>query len=416
MSNVTLSFKNVNSDLVTILLIAFLPVSLLMGSGVINTTVILIDIIFLVSLAINKNFDYLNHKIFYALLIFWISLLINALFSINFENSAFRAFGFVRFIILIFAIKYHMSLKNGFYQKIIFGVWFLIFLIVSVDLLFEFFFGFNTLGFNNDMYGRLSGFLNKELKIGNYYFGFILISISFVHYQFKNNSLFYICFLIFFIVSFLIGERANFIKIFFMGTLFYLFINDKFIYKKILIFISLICFFVSMISFNNHYKDRFYTQIFKTSGEKFSLTSYLKKSPYGAHYDAAMQVFKKNSLFGVGLKNFRVESPKPEYLNEDYIFWNRRASTHPHQIHLELLSETGIFGYSSFLILIIYFLFISINYQLINKNLYHLSSILFLFASLLPLIPTGSFFTSYGATIFWINFAIIESFNNKGFK
>ena len=67
MSNVTLSFKNVNSDLVTILLIAFLPVSLLMGSGVINTTVILIDIIFLVSLAINKNFDYLNHKIFYAL-------------------------------------------------------------------------------------------------------------------------------------------------------------------------------------------------------------------------------------------------------------------------------------------------------------------------------------------------------------
>ena len=74
MSNVTLSFKNVNSDLVTILLIAFLPVSLLMGSGVINTTVILIDIIFLVSLAINKNFDYLNHKIFYALLIFRIVL------------------------------------------------------------------------------------------------------------------------------------------------------------------------------------------------------------------------------------------------------------------------------------------------------------------------------------------------------
>ena len=50
--------------------------------------------------------------------------------------------------------------------------------------------------------------------------------------------------------------------------------------------------------------------------------------------------------------------------------------------------------------------------QLNNKNLYQLAGIIFIITSFTPLIPSGSFFTTYGATIFWINFAIVESFNN----
>ena len=38
---------------------------------------------------------------------------------------------------------------------------------------------------------------------------------------------------------------------------------------------------------------------------------------------------------------------------------------------------------------------------------------LFIIASILPLIPSGSFFTTYGATLFWINFAVLVSFKNK---
>ena len=63
---------------------------------------------------------------------------------------------------------------------------------------------------------------------------------------------------------------------------------------------------------------------------------------------------------GVGLKNYRKEVVKDHYPNN--------ASIHPHQIHLELLSETGIIGYISFLFLFFYHLFFSISDYIRKKN------------------------------------------------
>ena len=54
----------------------------------------------------------------------------------------------------------------------------------------------------------------------------------------------------------------------------------------------------------------------------------------------------------------------------------------------------------------------SIRVQFINKNLYQLSGILVVLITFLPLIPSGSFFTTYGASIFWLNFAVVEAFND----
>ena len=380
----------------------------------------MIDLIFLTNLVINKKINYLKHKIFYVLLVFWISLLINTFFSINFDNSILRAFGFIRFVILIFAIKYSLSINNHYYQKLIFKIWSITFFIVTFDLLFELLFGFNTFGYGNNMYGRLSGFLGEELKIGNYYFGFILLALTFIYYESKNISIFFLCFIVFFITSFVIGERSNFIKVFFIASLFFLIMDKKFIFKKILIFFSIITLLGLIITFNDNYNDRFYKQIIKIdnidpkfSGEsKFNISNYLKKSHYGAHYDTAIQIFKDNYFFGVGLKNFRIESTEAKYINKEYLNYTKNASTHPHQVHLEFLSETGLFGYACFILFIIYFLNRSIYQQFKNRNLYQLSGILFLFGSLLPLIPSGSFFTTYGATIFWINLALIESFND----
>ena len=66
--------------------------------------------------------------------------------------------------------------------------------------------------------------------------------------------------------------------------------------------------------------------------------------------------------------------------------------------------ETGIVGYLALFCFFSYYIFLGIKEYFNNKNIFLLSSLLFLIASLLPLIPSGSFFTSYTATIFWINF------------
>ena len=126
-------------------------------------------------------------------------------------------------------------------------------------------------------------------------------------------------------------------------------------------------------------------------------------SNHCAHYKAAIDIFKKNPLFGVGIKNYRIESFNNKQNTDLWI----GGSTHPHQIHFELLAETGIFGYLSFLIFIIFSIYFSFKSYLLSKNIYQFSGIIFVVVSLIPFLPSGSFFTTYTSGLFWINYAIM---------
>ena len=55
----------------------------------------------------------------------------------------------------------------------------MIFLVVSFDILFEFFVGKNILGFESTYGGRIASFTGDELKIGGFYFGFLFICLAF---------------------------------------------------------------------------------------------------------------------------------------------------------------------------------------------------------------------------------------------
>ena len=72
----------------------------------------------------------------------------------------------------------------------------------------------------------------------------------------------------------------------------------------------------------------------------------------------AIKIYQSNKLFGVGI-NFRIESGNPKYKNSAIKFNDQAATTHPHQIHLEILSETGLFGYLFFIIFIVSTIFLA---------------------------------------------------------
>ena len=80
------------------------------------------------------------------------------------------------------------------------------------------------------------------------------------------------------------------------------------------------------------------------------------------------------------------------------------------------MSEGGLFGYISFILFFMLTLFKSINSYLKTKNKYLLSGIIFIITTLIPILPSGSFFTTYTATIFWINYALIVSFDKDAYK
>ena len=117
-------------------------------------------------------------------------------------------------------------------------------------------------------------------------------------------------------------------------------------------------------------------------------------------------MFKEKPIFGHGFKTYRNESFKEKYTNNKI----KVGSTHPHQIHFEILSELGIVGYILIMSNLLYLIF---RKSKSDDDLYIFGKI-FILASLVPILPSGSFFTSYGTTIFFINYSfLLKSYNLK---
>ena len=406
--------KNERIDIfLLITLTSIFPISLLIGSAINNFLLIFISLLFLYNCLKDKNFKFLKNYYFYLLIFFFFTLILNIFLSKYGTQDVSRQLGFVRFILFVFGVSFCLNYSNGKYKELIIKNWFVIFLIVTFDICFEFIFGFNTIGNSSNFAGRLSSFLGDELKIGNFYYGFFLISISYLLKIDQDKKYFFLFTIMFFvIVSFLIGERSNFIKVF-IGFIIFLYF-----YEKIPTFIKLICsslivttfFFILMFneSLNNRAKQIYEPII------KMGVIKYIQTSHYGAHYDTAIKIYESNKLFGIGLKQFRNESGKKIYDDNKNNIYNRdNWATHPHQIHFEILSEGGLILYISFLIVFLVTLYKSFKSYLHNNDKYLLSGIIFVFTTFIPILPSGSFFTTYTASIFWLNYALIISYDKR---
>jgi len=190
---------------------------------------------------------------------------------------------------------------------------------------------------------------------------------------------------------------------------FYIKINFKIKFWFVVFSSILVC--LVYLNTDSDYKWRYFNQIellFKKDG----LTKYLDNSQYGAHRNVAKEIFLDNPIFGSGIKNFRVESAKKIYEDLQHKKNHLRVSNHPHELYYEFLSETGLFGYSAFLTFIIFSLFFSIKNYLLEKNTFQLSGILFVLTSIIPLLPSGSFFSTYSSSFFWINYAVMMGYIN----
>jgi len=392
-----------------LVLLALYPLAIISGNLLINFFTILISISFFLNLKDNKK--YFSDKSFYLLIFFFISLLINNIVSIDPQNSFPRTIKILFIIFFVIEIKRLVNIYKTNYLKYVFLSWSLILLFLSLDIIFETIFGHNIIGIKSYMPGRVASFFGDELVAGAFFHGFILFFFSYlINVNIKDNKLLFIIIAIL-VISFLIGERSNFIKVF-LSILIFSSLAIKIDYKlKTLSTLIILVLIAIFINFNDFYKSRYYNQI-KTIFSINGYQEYIKKSQYGAHRDASIKIFNEYFLFGVGLKNYRLEVGKKKYENNDFLKTEFRVATHPHQIHHELLSETGIFGYLCFLIFLVLSLYYGIKSYLINKNLYLLSSIIFILTSVLPILPSGSFFSTYTGGIFWLNYAIMLGFTN----
>jgi len=150
-------------------------------------------------------------------------IIINFIFSSNNDSSLLRDIGFIKYIIFIFSTKNLILNKINIISKII-NIWSIFFLIVIIDLYFEYFFGKNILGFYSEDPLRLVGFLGDEYKIGTLIVGFLFPIISFwfyrLFYEKKNDKRIYLKKLFYFLSIILVlyillpvGQRSIIVKI-----------------------------------------------------------------------------------------------------------------------------------------------------------------------------------------------------------
>ena len=403
--------KFLHKDNFILLFFSLLPISFILGNAILEFNIILIILLFIKEIIKDKKqlYIFLKSKLFFILLILWAYLNINSLVGINYENSLRRSIFFFRYIFLILAMIYFLnseSLRN----KVI-NFWTIILLIVSFDIFFEFVFGRNILGFESPIKNeRIVSFFKDELIVGSYLATFLFIIVG-KFYNDEKKTLSIILFLIFFISVLITGERSISIKLLFSVFLIILFVLNKPKLKIFLIISSifLILFALSTKKLNSRYKNtlkgieknfdnqEFYHGILDTKYINQSLFSY--------------EILKQNYFFGVGTKNYLMACSELKEKSDKEIIRKKvlNCFTHPHQFYYEFISEHGGLGTIIILTLII-MLFINDKNKEMDKEKRRKIFIfkIYIIISLLPIIPSGSFFSSLQLFQFFINYGFYQ--------
>lgn len=393
-----------------IVLLSLIPISIIFGSSISLINISIIGLLFLLFYLKKEMFFLFKDRTIICFLIIYVYLIFNSFISLEIENSLSRNIGFVRFILLFLALNYIFF--NSKKIDILFKIWTLIIIVVLADCFYEIIFGHNILGYSVDQgalpQGRIVSFFKDELIIVSFLNGFIFLVFGFLFTNFdikKINKNFLVYFILFAYLVFVIfsGERSNSIKAI-MGLFILLMFNHHIKIKtKILGILLLIILFSVAYNKNEWVNYRYGENFLLKIIDKDRREEFIKNDLYFKLYRSGYSVFKEYPYFGVGNKNYRViscEVDSPLVCN-----------THPHQIYIELLAEHGLFGSILILSILFYLIFKNLKIMILSRNMLQIGAFCFLVINFVPILPGGSFFSDFNATLFWLNFSIFYASN-----
>ena len=380
------------------------PLCLVIGPFWVNFSLILSSIIFFYELIKKDLYNKLKLKWIYFYLIFVFYTILHSFFATDVLNSLQSSF--FQFRYLLFSLFIFLCISDARNIGFIIKFWLVLVLLVSFDVIYQYFFLKNIFGL--PIRGvRPSGVFGKELIVGAF-IAYISVPIIFYYFKKFNNInlkekiLYSLIYLFLFTTVALTGERLSFLIFFVSSIIIFIFNTSfkKFILLSMSLIIFLIIIYFNSSSFNSRVKD------FN------NILANFYDSSYGRLWESGYLLFDKNKIFGVGLKNYRVDcdnqiDPRPESIPQF-------CSSHPHNFFLEILSETGLVGFSIFFIFFFYLFFYlknrirylksDLNFKKYSSLLY--GNILILLIYVWPLKTSGSFFTTWNGSFFWLNLGI----------
>ena len=392
-----------------------IPISLIIGNAALNITAVLIVINLIFISFLDKSFLIKYKNIFFLFLFFFTLLLVNSFFSSDNIKSVISSLGIVRYFFLMIALLYCIEHDNFFLKKFSKFLFFLL-LFVAFDTYVQYFFGKDIFGIeNSSSHGqRLNGPFGEEYIVGSYLSKLFFFSLMYFFINDKKFIFIFIYLIFILVVIFLTKERMASLMILFTSFIFLMYtskISFKHRISSLLIFLII---FSSLIYFNKSIKDHLILRSLQQIGlvqnydEKNNEKRFFKDSQWGAHFITAQQIFLDNPILGSGVKTFRSECGKDKYSVIDSASKNIRCNTHPHNLYLEFLSETGLILFLPFLLFNL-FIFFKLTQKIFrcvdcNLTLITLCSFIMLF---FPLQTTGSFFSSWNGFFYWFIYALV---------
>lgn len=403
-----------------------MPLSFIIGPAVINFNIFLLFINYLLIIFLKKNIEYSNiyrDKFFLFFCVFFFYLIFLSLISNDILFSLKSSLSFIKFLFIYLAFKYLLSNKILSFKLTII-VFVLVIIFVVIDSSFQIIFGSN-LFFIQPEYGQFSGVFGQEHILGSYLSRTLfLLAIFLTLFKSKNKKKYSIFILILvgvFISILFSGERTAVLNLF-------LFFSFTIIFKVIRInlisFITVISILLSgsLFIINNDYLYDRYVQTNIDQFYKYENLSIPLPDHYYLHYLTALKIFKDNPVIGIGPNMFRKYCNKDNYFSQagdlqeipepiphvtgkitpEEIELNAKisrlntlngCSTHPHHMHIQILTELGFIGYIFF---VLFFIYIILNFFK-NRPITNVDKFLLIgiFINLFPFLPSGNFFGSY---------------------
>ena len=406
-------------------LICLIPLMLITGPAIPDILISITGLIFIFSSIKYKLYNYYLNPIIIILFIFSFFLIFSTLLSDyifhSFESSLF----YWRFIIFSLACWYVMDNYNKFIKFFLFSISFSIFLLI-IDGFIQYFIGFNIIGFEYKG-DRLSSFFGEELKLGSYLSRMMPIFLAFISLVYLQNKKIVLFALLTFILSDILivfsGERTSLFYLLFSSFVIIILIKRWKFYRLLaLILSSLLIFFI--FSTNSKVSNRIITQTIKQTNINASEVKEINffTIQHQVLYISAYRIFNDNKIKGIGPKNFRIVCKNKKY----QVLTEKDGSidgcqTHPHNIYIQLLAETGIIGFLFIFIFFVFLVYLLFKHLIIiifkKKFLFNDFQICLLVAILItlwPFVPTGNFFNNWLNIIFYLPLGfLLHSFKKK---